>query len=142
MQLTLFSDYSLRLMMFVAVSKGQRVTIEDASKAYDISRAHLMKVAQFLVREGFLQAARGRTGGLSLAQPAEKIILGSLVRATENGFDLVECMSERGCCKIGQICRLRGVLGEAMHAFLQVLDRYTLADMISRPEDFDFLRVA
>lgn len=142
MQLTLFSDYSLRLMMYVAVSNGQRVTIEEAANAYDISRAHLMKVAQFLVREGFLEATRGRTGGLSLAQRAEEISLGSLVKATETGFDIVECFSEEGRCKIGQVCRLRGVLGEAMQAFLQVLDRYTLADMVSRSEDFDFLRVA
>lgn len=128
--------------MYVAVSKGQRVTIEEVANAYDISRTHLMKVAQFLVREGFLDATRGRTGGLSLPRPAGEISLGSLVKATETGFDLVECFREDGRCKIGQVCRLRGVLGEAMHAFLQVLDRYTLADMISGSDDFDFLRVA
>jgi Rrf2 family nitric oxide-sensitive transcriptional repressor len=142
MQLTLFSDYSLRLMMYVAMSNGRRVTIEEAANAYDISRAHLMKVAQFLVREGFLEATRGRTGGLTLSRSAEEISLGSLVQATETGFDLVECFGEGGRCKIGQVCRLRGVLGEAMQAFLQVLDRYTLADMVSRSEDFDFLKVA
>ncbi|MEB2846471.1 Rrf2 family transcriptional regulator [Rhizobiales bacterium RZME27] len=139
MQLTLFTDYGLRLMMFVAVSDGRRVTIEEVARAYDISRSHLMKVAQVLIRENLLKASRGRTGGLNLARSAENVSIGAIVRATEAGFDLVECQRQQGNCRMGQVCRLRGILLDALNAFFEVLDRHTLADLIARPSDFSFL---
>lgn len=142
MQLTRFSDYGLRLMMMAAANGERRITIEETARTFDISRAHLMKVAQLLVREGFLKAVRGRGGGLTLARPAETITIGAVVRATESDFAIVECMGPGNQCRITPACRLRGVLGEALGAFLQVLDRHTLAELVLRPEDFGFARAA
>ena len=142
MQLTRFSDYGLRLMMMAAANGERRITIEETARTFDISRAHLMKMAQLLVREGFLKAARGRGGGLTLARPAESITIGAVVRATESDFAIVECMGSGNQCRITPACRLRGVLGEALGAFLKVLDRHTLAELVLRPEDFGFARAA
>lgn len=142
MQLTRFSDYGLRLMMMAAANSERRITIEETARAYDISRAHLMKVAQLLVREDFLKASRGRSGGLSLARPAETITIGALVRATETDFAIVECMGPGNQCRITAGCRLRGVLGKALGAFLEVLDSHTLAELVLRPEDFGFPKAA
>lgn len=142
MQLTTFSDYSMRLMMMAAAHPDRLVTIEETANAYGISRAHLMKVANLLTRQGFLEAVRGRTGGLRLARPPEEIRLGALVRVTETDFAIVECFAVGNKCRITAPCRLKGVLGEALEAFLAVLDRYTLADLALRPEDFGIVRTA
>lgn len=142
MQLTTFSDYSMRMMMMAAAHPDRLVTIEETAQAYGISRAHLMKVANLLTRNGFLEAVRGRTGGLRLARPAEEIRLGALVRVTESDFGIVECFASDNKCRITDRCRLKGVLGEALDAFLAVLDRHTLADLVLRPEDFGIIRAA
>ena len=136
MRLTNFSDYALRLMMYAAVRKDELVTIEETAALYGLSRAHLMKVANQLTRAGFLKATRGRNGGLSLAKKPEKIRLGDVVRSTEPDFALVECFGSGNQCLITRRCKLRGVLSEAMGAFLRTLDRYTLADLLLRPGDF------
>ena len=136
MRLTQFSEYALRLLVFAAAHPDRLVTIEEAAKAYDISRAHLMKVANQLVRAGFLRSVRGRSGGLSLARRPEEIGIGAVVRATEPDFALVECFAASNQCLVTPNCRLRGVLHEALAAFAATLDRYTLADLMLRPEDF------
>ena len=136
MRLTNFSDYALRLMMYAAARKDQLITIEETAALYGLSRAHLMKVANQLTRAGFLKAIRGRNGGLSLAKEPETIRLGDVVRSTEPDFALVECFESGNQCLITPRCKLRGVLGEAMGAFMRTLDRYTLADLLLRPEDF------
>lgn len=140
MRLTHFSDYALRLMMYAAVRQEQRkdqlVTIEETAALYGLSRAHLMKVANQLTRAGFLKATRGRNGGLSLAKKPEKIRLGDVVRATEPDFALVECFESGNQCLITPRCRLRGILHEAMGAFMGVLDGRTLADLMLSPADF------
>ncbi len=140
MRLTHFSDYALRLMMYSAVRQGQRkeqlVTIEETAELYGLPRAHLMKVANQLTRAGFLKATRGRNGGLSLAKKPEKIRLGDVVRATEPDFALVECFESGNQCLITPRCRLRGILHEALDAFMEVLDGHTLADLLLSPADF------
>jgi len=136
MRLTNFADYALRVLMYAAVQSDRLITIEETAKVYRISRAHLMKVANQLTRAGFLKAVRGRTGGLALAKRPNRIRLGDVLRATEPDFALVECLSAENHCVITARCRLRGVLQEARTAFLRTLDRYTLADLILRPEDF------
>jgi Rrf2 family nitric oxide-sensitive transcriptional repressor len=136
MRLTNFSDYALRLLMYAAAREGELVTIEETATRYGISRTHLMKVANLLTRAGYLTAVRGRSGGLRLGMPQEAIRLGDVVRATEPDFDLVECFAAVGGCRITPTCRLRGVLGEALFAFVSVLDGYTLADLALRPADF------
>jgi Rrf2 family nitric oxide-sensitive transcriptional repressor len=136
MRLTLFSDYSLRVLMFTHAAGDRLVTIEEMAEAYGISRAHLMKVATALTRAGYLAAVRGRSGGLRLARPAEDIVLGDVVRATEPDFALVECFATGNQCIITQCCKLQDVLREALEQFLEVLDRHTLADIALRPKDF------
>jgi Rrf2 family nitric oxide-sensitive transcriptional repressor len=136
MRLTNFSDYALRLLMYAAARKDELVTIEETSDLYGLSRAHLMKVANQLTRAGFLKATRGRNGGLSLARRPDRIRLGDVVRATEPDFALVECFESGNQCLITPRCRLRGVLQEAMGAFMRTLDSHTLADLVLRPEDF------
>lgn len=136
MQLTKFSDYALRVLMFAHAAGDRLVTIEEMAQSYRISRAHLMKVVNALTRAGYLTALRGRSGGLRLARPADEIVLGDVVRATEPDFALVECFATGNQCVISGCCRLPGVLNEALDAFLGVLDRHTLANIALKPKDF------
>lgn len=136
MRLTNFSDYALRVLMYAAAQGGRLITIEETAKAYGISRAHLMKVANQLTRAGFLKAVRGRSGGLALAKRPTRINLGEVMRATEPDFALVECFTKDNRCVITPRCRLKVALREATAAFIATLDRYTLADLILSPKDF------
>jgi Rrf2 family transcriptional regulator, nitric oxide-sensitive transcriptional repressor len=132
MRLTTFSDYALRLLIMADSAGDNLVTIEAAATRYNISRTHLMKVANQLTRSGYLEAVRGRSGGLRLARPADQIKIGDVIRATEPDFALVECfMSANDCCITGA-CRLPRILREALDAFLDSLDKYTLADIALR----------
>src|SRR4029079_19370701 len=136
MQLPKFSDYALRVLMYAHAAGDRRVTIEEMAASYRISRAHLMKVVNALTRAGYLTAVRGRSGGLMLARPAETIRLGEVIRSTEPDFALVECFATGNRCVITGCCRLPGVLSEALAAFLETLDRHTLADIALKPRDF------
>ncbi|TGG92785.1 Rrf2 family transcriptional regulator [Natronospirillum operosum] len=130
MQLTRFSDYALRTLIYVALRRDQLSTIADVADTYDISRNHLMKVANRLVSRGYLDGVRGKNGGLRLKVPADQIVLGRLVREMEPDMNLVECFQENCECRLQHACSLAGVLNEALQAFLAVLDRYTLADIL------------
>lgn len=136
MRLTNFSDYALRMLMLAASAGERLITIEETARTFGISRAHLMKVATALTRAGFLKAVRGRSGGLALAHDPKDIRLGDVVRATEPDFHLVECFATGDACLITRPCRLPRILREALDAFTATLDRYTLADIILKPEDF------
>lgn len=133
MRLTSYTDYSLRVLMYLAVRSEEVATIEAISRAYGISKAHLTKVVHELGRAGLVETTRGRGGGLRLARRPDDIGVGEVVRLTEEKMDLVECFdSETSQCRIEPSCRLRGVLGEALDAFLATLDHYTLADLVAR----------
>ena len=136
MRLTSFSDYALRMLMFAASNGGTSFTIEAASRAFGVSRTHLNKVASTLTRGGFLKAVRGRSGGLLLARPAETIRIGGVVRLTEPDFAVVECFATGNQCVLTRSCKLSGMLGDAIGAFLSALDRYTLADIALQPTAF------
>jgi Rrf2 family nitric oxide-sensitive transcriptional repressor len=131
MKLTSFTDYSLRVLIYLAAEPGRRATIAEVATAFDVSENHLMKVVHFLGQQGWLANVRGKGGGMTLAQPAAQIGIGQVIRATE-GTDLpAECFStEPDNCTIARVCRLRGVLQEAVEAFYEVLDGYTLADLV------------
>ena len=134
MKLTTFTDYSLRVLIYVATAPGGRGTIAEISEAYGVSEHHLVKVAHLLGRAGFLANTRGRGGGLTLALPASRIRVGDVVRVTEGVDGPVDCEDKvRGTCAISGACRLAGVLDEAMAAFRAVLDRYTLEDLVQGP---------
>lgn len=136
MRLTNFSDYALRVLMLAAAQADRLITIEETAVVYGISRAHLMKVVNQLTRAGFLKAVRGRSGGLTLARASGQINLGDVLRATEPDFTLVECFTADNNCMLTPRCRLRGVLNEALSAFIVTVERYTLADLVLSPEDF------
>lgn len=127
MRLNRYTDYSLRVLMYVGARDGAVVTIAQIADAYGISRDHLMKVAQELGKAGYLRNQRGRFGGLSLALPAQQIVVGEVIRRMEADFDLADC----GNCVIEPACVLSGALGEALAAFMAVLDGYTLTDLLT-----------
>lgn len=130
MRLNLQSDYSLRLLMHLAAGDGRLVTIKQVAERFGISQNHLTKVAYLLGREGFIETVRGRNGGLRLARQPGAIRIGDVVRRIEGRLPLVECFpGGGGGCLIVPACRLKGVLHEALEAFLAVLDRYTIADL-------------
>jgi len=136
MQLTRFTDYTLRVLISVGLNDKRRaargVTIAAISGQYGISRNHLMKVVQQLAHAGYLETLRGKGGGLRLAVPASEINLGRVVRDVEGPFHVVPCFDEEreDRCVIVPACVLRNVLGKALGAFLDVLDGYTLEDLL------------
>ncbi|MBP0447515.1 Rrf2 family transcriptional regulator [Roseomonas sp. SSH11] len=133
MRLTVYTDYSLRMLMYLAVKDDGLATISDVAAAYGISKAHLTKVAHQLGVAGYVGTVRGKGGGLRLARPAEAIGLGEVVRRTEPDMALVPCFAPvHGSCPIVPACGLRGALHEARGAFLAVLDRYSVADLVER----------
>lgn len=130
MQLTLHTDYALRLMIQLAMRAPQRLTLEEVARAYGISKNHLTKVAQTLTEHGLIRSVRGRGGGLELACDPETVTAGAVVRMTEENLNLVECFSsQRNTCPITPACRLKQTLGRALNAFLDELDKVTLADL-------------
>ena len=137
MRLTTLSDYALRVLMYAAVSGDRLLTIEETARTYQISRAHLMKVVNILVRKGFLNGIRGRSGGFMLARAPETIVVGDVIRATEPDFTLVECFATGNQCIVTGCCKLPTMLNEALNSFIATLDRYTLADLMLRRSDFD-----
>jgi len=136
MRLTQFSDYALRMLMYAAAPPGRLITIEETAHVFGISRNHLMKVANLLTQHGYLQAVRGRNGGLLLAQSPQQIRLGALLRVTEPDFALVECFGSDATCSIMPACRLRTRLQQALTAFLAQMDTGTLQDLLLAPRDF------
>lgn len=130
MKLTAFTDYSLRVLIYLAAQPAQRATIAEVSTAFDISENHLTKVVHFLGRQGWIETVRGKGGGMLLAMPAADICVGKVVRDTEGEAVPAECFGpQESSCAIVHCCRLKGVLAEAVKAFYAVLDDYTLADI-------------
>lgn len=132
MNLTVFSDYSLRILIFLAVSDAPRASAREIAGRYGISVHHVAKVAKWLVREGLVEARRGRGGGLRLARPADELSIGEVLRRSERGGRPVACMRENGSCRIDGACGLAPLLDDAREAFFAVLDRHTLADAAER----------
>lgn len=130
MKLTLYSDYSLRVLMYIA-RQEHRVQIDEIANFYGISKNHLTKVVNNLATLGYIETTRGRGGGIRIKMAPEEINIGALIRKTEEHFTLVECFDrETNTCPIAGICGLQGVLGEALVAYLSVLDGYTLNDIL------------
>ena len=130
MRLTTFTDYSLRVLIYVAAAPGGRGTIAAIAKAFGISENHLVKVVHLLGREKILVNTRGRGGGLALARPAKEINVGAVVRLAEGGDYPAECFKEIHDCSLAPVCRLAGVLDDALRAFYGVLDRYSIDDLV------------
>lgn len=144
MHITRYTDYSLRVLMYVALKGEELSTIREIAESYDISKNHLMKVVQELNIKGYLTAIRGKNGGLRLRGRPEDINLGALVRDTEQDLALVECFSGGNGCVITPACQLKLVFAEGLEAFFKVLDSYTLADLLPQskaPEMVKLLQI-
>ncbi len=140
MKLTGFTDFSLRVLMYLAVDTTRGATIAEIAQAFGISGNHLVKVVHFLGRKGWIETARGKGGGMRLALPPEQIRIGSVVRDTEGTDIAAECFAAGGGhCVISPCCRLKDVLGEAVTAFYVALDHYSLADIARNRRALDRL---
>jgi len=133
MQLTLFSDYSLRLLLYLTAHPDRRVPLPEISAAYGISQNHLVKVVQGLLEAQLIESVRGRGGGLRLARAPAEINIAAVVKRTEPHLNLVECFDRKtNTCPIDPVCGLKGALLNAQAAFFAELERYTLADFAPR----------
>lgn len=133
MQLTQFTDYSLRVLLYLAAHPDRVVPLQEIARSYGISHHHLVKVVRRLAEQGAVESLRGRTGGVRLVKAAREINVGALVRGSEPHLDLVECFdADTNTCPIDGVCGLKGALRQATSAFLRVLDNYSLADFQPR----------
>jgi Rrf2 family nitric oxide-sensitive transcriptional repressor len=131
MQLTQYTDFALRTLIALAVSPGERSTVSDVSRAYGISRHHLVKVVGRLAELGYVDTLRGKGGGMRLARRPQHIGVGEIVRAMEAELGVVNCLKVDGeGCVIASVCRLKSIMRDATEKFLAELDAYTLADML------------
>jgi Rrf2 family nitric oxide-sensitive transcriptional repressor len=130
--MTLHTDYALRMLIYLAIHDPRPSTVNDVAESYGISRNHLLKVALKLKNLGLLATARGRFGGIRLAMEPGEINVGTIVRQLGDEFPAVECMRADGRgCVLSPICRLKGIVREAMGAYLSVFDNYSLADLVA-----------
>lgn len=133
MRLTRYTDYSMRVLMYLAAHPGRTCTIPEMARAYGISQNHLMKVVHQLGKAGYVTGVRGRHGGARLARPADTINVGAVIRSSETqsgaeGLAMLDCPA----CPIAPACGLTGVVDEALAAFFAVFERYTLADLVAQ----------
>ncbi|TAJ94421.1 MAG: Rrf2 family transcriptional regulator [Gammaproteobacteria bacterium] len=131
MQLTTFSDYALRVLVYLALQPDRLATIAEIAESYNISENHLMKVVHHLAQTGYVETVRGKGGGLRLAGSPEEIGIGQVIRGTEGEHGLLECIGAKEviCC-IQPSCRLMAILSEASAGMYTVLDKYTLSDLL------------
>lgn len=127
MRLTRYTDYSLRVLIHLTLNDDRLCSIGEIARTYDVSHNHLMKVVNALAHDGFVETVRGRAGGMRLAQPANAVTVGEVVRKTEEGFELADCSG----CALSPACGLTGVLAEGMRAMMAVFDSYTIADLVT-----------
>ncbi len=135
MQLTQFSDFSLRTLIFLSAHPEELVPISRIASAFEASPHLLTKAAKLMIQLGYVEGVRGRHGGLRLAMAPEDIVIGEVIRKTEPHLDIVECFSpSTNTCPIRGACELEKALKSAHNAFFEVLDGYTLADLTRRPQ--------
>lgn len=141
MHITRYTDYSLRVLIFLAAEGDRLATIQEVADSHDISKNHLMKVVHQLNKKGYIETVRGKKGGMRLNMAPEDINIGILVRETEQDLNIVECFSSKGACKIKPVCGLKSMFEEALKAFLGVLDQYTLTDVIQGQHQLQLRRL-
>ncbi|MDQ5905185.1 MAG: Rrf2 family transcriptional regulator, nitric oxide-sensitive transcriptional repressor [Pseudomonadota bacterium] len=134
MYITQHTDYALRALIYLGTNADRLVTIQEISERFDVSRNHLMKVVNALIRAGFVEGVRGKGGGLRLARVPREIVVGAVVREMEPGMDLVECFGSGCQCILDPSCKLKVILSDALAAFLKVLDDMSLADLLGKSE--------
>jgi Rrf2 family nitric oxide-sensitive transcriptional repressor len=133
MQISLFSDYALRTLIYLGIHPDRRVTLQELARAYGISLDHLRKVVHRLAQLGYIDSRRGRNGGLQLALPPRDIYAGEVIQAMEpTAVEPIDCLRRE--CRIVGACRLQGALIQAMRRFYEELDQFTLADLMDNRE--------
>lgn len=145
MHITRYTDYSIRVLIYLAVQGDRLTTIQEIADSYEISKNHLMKVVHQLNKKGYIETIRGKKGGMRLHMAPGDINMGILVRETEQDMSIVECFSSKNACRIAPVCGLKSMFAEALDAFLSALDKYTLADIIQeqhRPQLLRLLQIA
>jgi len=137
MHITRYTDYSLRVLIYLAINKEKLSTINEIAQSYDISKNHLMKIVQQLNLKGHLLAIRGKNGGIKLNREPGDINIGSLVREIEDKNNLVECFGDNNRCVITPSCQLKGIFAEAQESFFKSLDKYTLQDLLGEKAQYE-----
>jgi Rrf2 family nitric oxide-sensitive transcriptional repressor len=139
MHFTAFTDLAFRILIYLALDTERRTTISDIAGIYGVSKNHLMKVVNQLTRAGVVEANRGPNGGLILARSPEDVTVGEIIRLTEDKFEIVECFGPDNQCKITPACTLKSIFGESLAAFFDVLDNYTIQDLIKNKTQLEKL---
>ncbi len=131
MQLSKFTDYTFRVLIYMATHQEELYTVEQLAAQLEVSEHHLKKVIHKLAKTEYLISIKGRSGGLKLGLPPEEINLGEVLKVTEDNLCIVECIkSEMNCNFMTQECKLKGIIKESLHQFIEVFSRYTLADIL------------
>jgi Rrf2 family nitric oxide-sensitive transcriptional repressor len=141
MHITRYTDYSLRVLIYLAINKDRLSTINDIAQSYDISKNHLMKIVQQLNVKGHLLAIRGKNGGIKLNRDPCEINIGILVREIEDKNKLVECFGDNNQCVITPSCQLKAIFAEAQESFFTILDKYTLSDLLGVNEQYELKKL-
>lgn len=141
MHITRYTDYSLRVLIYLSTRGDELSTIQQIADSYDISRNHLMKVVHQLNKKGYIETVRGKKGGMKLRMHPSDINIGVLVRETEHDLSVVECLSGSNTCRIAPVCGAKSMFNEAVEAFLKTLDQYTLQDVIPQGYRTQLLRL-
>jgi len=134
MQLTLYTDYSFRVLLYLGVNRDRLCTIAEISERCAATQNHLVKVVHNLGREGYIQTMRGRTGGIKLKMEPEAIKLTDIIRSTEVNLNIAECLRENNTCRITEVCKIKHIFEEAQSQFINTLDNYTVADLLKEKE--------
>ena len=133
MQLTHYTDFSLRVLIYLALQqKGSLVTIDDVAQHFKIFKNHLTKIVHHLAQQGYVKTVRGKYGGICLAQSADRINIGKIIQTMENNIEIVNC--DQPACPLNNQCELKCILNEAQNAFFSTLEKYTLADITKHPQ--------
>jgi len=139
MQLTLYTDYSFRVLLYLGLNRDRLCTIAEISERCAATQNHLVKVVHNLGREGYIQTMRGRTGGIKLKKEPEEISLTEIIRCTEVNLNIAECLRENNTCLITEACTIKNIFEEAQNQFIETLDQYTLADLLQDKEQLSSL---
>jgi len=134
MQLTLYTDYSFRVLLYLGLNRDRLCTIAEISERCAATQNHLVKVVHNLGREGYIQTMRGRTGGIKLKKEPEEISLTEIIRCTEVNLNIAECLRENNTCHISEVCIIKNIFEEAQNKFIETLDQYTVADLLKEKD--------
>lgn len=131
MQLSKFTDYAFRALIYLARNREENLIIEDLAKELNISKDHLKKVINKLAKTEYIISTKGRNGGLKLGLEPKEINLGEVMKLTEENLNLVQCMNSPELCPLmASGCKLKGILSDSLVKFIDEMKKYTLEDIL------------